>query len=196
MNRRLVGAGGAAVLASGIVLGVRARRRRANQSNPRAAVAYGSGQRIERHATIAREPADVYAAWRDFARLPLIMPNLVRVEPIDASRSRWTASLPGGKTVTWEAELIDDCPSERIAWRADAAPVRHAGSVRFAPAPGNRGTEVRVEIEYAPPAGLIGRIAGKFTAMPPARLVEIDLRRFKSTLESGDVALNGTDVVR
>ena len=51
-----------------------------------------------------------------------------------------------------------------------------------------------MEIEYVPPAGPVGALAGKLAQLPPLRLVEVDLRRFKSVLEAGDVAVNGTDV--
>ncbi len=194
MNRRLLGAGGAAAVAGGIAFGLRAQQRRV-ESNSHATVRYGTGQRLERHATIAREPADVYAAWRDLARLPLVMPNLERVEELDATRSRWTTRGPAGVPLVWEAELIDDRPGERIAWRTDQKWVAHAGTVRFAPAPGNRGTEVAVEIEITTAAGVLGRIATRFAQLPPQRLLEVDVRRFKSMLECGDVALNGTDVI-
>ncbi len=194
MDRRFLGAtAAAAVLAVGSALYARTSRRK-SQRNPDAAVPYGRGKRIERHVTIAREPADVYAAWRDLESLPLVMPNLKHVATLDASRTRWTAVGPAGTTVTWDAQLIDDRPNERIAWRSSDAPISHAGAVRFTPAPGGRGTEVAVEIEYVPPGGPLGTLVSAFAQAPPKRFFEVDLRRFKSILEAGDVALNGTDV--
>ena len=65
--------------------------------------------------------------------------------------------------------------------------------MRFAPAPGGRGTEVRIEIEYVVPGGPLG-VGLKLAKKPPLRILELDLRRFKSVLEAGDVAVNGTDV--
>ncbi|GAC1312811.1 MAG: hypothetical protein NVS2B3_14400 [Vulcanimicrobiaceae bacterium] len=195
MNRwRTVSLTGAVVATGGVLLG-RATRLRGVR-NAGAAVPYGHGTRIEHHATIAREPADVYAAWRTFEHLPLVMPNVRSVEVLDEKRSRWTVAGPFGREVSWEATIIDDTPGERIAWRADAAPVPHAGSIRFTPAPGERGTEVSVEIEYMVPGAKLGGLFVKATTkIPPVRLGELDLRRFKSMLEANDVALNGTDVI-
>ena len=178
----------------GMLLGRATRLRGVRNSD--AAVPYGHGTRIEHHATIAREPADVYAAWRSFEHLPLVMPNVKAVDVIDEKRSRWTVAAPFGRYVSWEATIIDDTPGERIAWRADAAPVPHAGTIRFKPAPGGRGTEVAVEIEYAVPGAKLGGLFAKAaTKLPPVRLGELDLRRFKSMLEANGVALNGTDVI-
>jgi uncharacterized membrane protein len=127
--------------------------------------------RIEKFTTVARRLADVYAAWRDLESLPLVMPNLERVQS-EGSLSRWSIAGTDGEPLSWEAEILVDQPGERISWRADDAPVKHAGTVRFEPAPGGRGTEVTIEIRYVRAAGA-----------PPQRLLEVDLRRFKSVLE-------------
>ncbi len=196
MNRwRTVSITGAALATGGVLLGRATRKRGAHNAD--AAVRYGRGTRIERHATIAREPADVYAAWRDLESLQLIMPNVKRIETFGGGRSRWTVPGPLGTSVSWDAEIIDDTPGRRIAWQAKNAPVPHAGTIRFEAAPGGRGTEVTVEIEYSMPGAKLGGFIAKVAAqVPPQRLVEIDLRRFKSMLEANDIALNGTDVKR
>ncbi|MFD0787308.1 cyclase, partial [Micromonospora azadirachtae] len=59
--------------------------------------------------------------------------------------------------------------------------------VRFVPAPGERGTEVRVQLGYAPPAGALGRAVAKLFGEEPEQQVRDDLRRFKQVLETGDV---------
>lgn len=191
-----VSVAGAALATGGAVLGATARRG-IGPRNADATVPYGHGARIDEITTIARPPADVYAAFRDLESLPLVMPNIKRIESAEGStHSRWTVAAPGGAEATWDAEIIEDVPGERIAWRADGAPVRHAGTVRFSPAPGGRGTEMRVEIEYVPPGGPLGAFAAKLVKGPPLEFVRLDLRRFKATIEAGDVAVNGTDVMQ
>jgi len=195
MNRwTTVSLTGAALATGGALLGRVTHLR--GVRNTDAAVPYGHGTRIERYATIAREPGEVYAAWRDFHNLARVMPNVRSVDVLDERRSRWTVTGAFGVPVTWEAQIIDDSPGRRIAWRSDGGPVPHAASVRFEPAPGGRGTEVTVEIEYAVAgAKLGGWLMKSITQLPPQRLVEIDLRRFKSMLEASGVAINGTDVL-
>ncbi len=164
--------------------------------NGHTSVPYGHGTRIEKVFTIMRPAAELYAYWRDFGNLPSIMSHLEKVEVIDDVRSRWSAKGPAGYTAVWEAEIIDDTPGRRIAWRSVGGSTPNAGSVRFADAPAGRGTELHVEMEWAPPGGRLGASFAHLFGDDPGLIVETDLRRFKATMEAGYVALNGTDVIK
>ena len=164
------------------------------ERNSNASVPYGSGTRIEKAFTIECPADELYAYWRDLANLPGIMSHLERVEVIDDLRSLWTAKGPANLPVSWEAEIIDDTPGERIAWRSVSGAVPNAGSVSFTPAPGGRGTELHVEMEWAPPGGPLGKSFASVFGGDPGLIVETDLRRFKATMEAGYPAINGTDV--
>ncbi len=164
------------------------------ERNERASVPYGSGTRIEKAFTIERSARELYDHWHDLTRLPNILSHVERVELLGDGQSRWTAKGPGGFRAEWEAEIVDDTPGERIAWRSTRGSVPNAGSVRFTQAPGDRGTELRLEMEWAPPAGPIGKSFASLFGGDPALIVESDLRRFKATMEAGHYAVNGTDV--
>ncbi|NJN19465.1 MAG: hypothetical protein HC822_26080 [Oscillochloris sp.] len=78
-----------------------------------------------------------------------------------------------------------------IAWRSEPdAQIVNAGSVRFRDAPGERGTEIRVVLEYMPPAGMLGRAAARLLGEEPGQQVMDDLRRLKMVIEAGEVATN------
>ncbi len=62
------------------------------------------------------------------------------------------------------------------------------GSVRFEAAPGDRGTEVKVILTYAPPGGKLGAAAAALGGGGGDRLVREALRRFKQLLETGEIA--------
>ncbi len=62
-----------------------------------------------------------------------------------------------------------------------------SSSASFAAAPGDRGTELAVEFEYAPPAGDLGAAAQKLTGRDLATQLSDDLRRFKQRVETGEV---------
>lgn len=165
------------------------------ESNPDASVPYGTGHRIDKAFTINRPAGELYRAWRDLERLPEIMSHLRAVEVLDARRSRWHAHGPGKTSASWDAEIIADEPDRRIAWRSLDGGMPNAGSVTFREAPGGRGTELRVEMEWTPPGGALGgTMASIFGAGDPGLMVESDLRRFKARMKAGDIALNGTDV--
>ena len=88
--------------------------------------------------------------------------------------------------VEWDAEITDEVANERISWRSiEDASVNHAGTVRFVPAPRDRGTEVHVELTYQPPAGPIGVAIAKIAGEEPSQQISEDLRRLKQVMEDG-----------
>jgi uncharacterized membrane protein len=68
--------------------------------------------------------------------------------------------------------------------------VQHSGRVRFVRAPGARGTEVRVDLAYMPPAGALGRTIAKLFGEEPDQQVRDDLRRFKQIAETGEIPMS------
>jgi uncharacterized membrane protein len=144
--------------------------------------------RVEKAITINRSPEELYNFWRDFQNLPRFMKHLESVRVTGEGRSHWVAKGPAGTTVEWDAEIYQDRPNEVIAWRSlEDADVDHAGSVRFDRAPGDRGTIVRVKLNYSPPAGVIGATVAKLFGEDPEWQIKDDLRRFKQVIEAGEI---------
>ncbi|RAY11146.1 cyclase [Actinomadura craniellae] len=158
------------------------------------AAAGGTGDlHLRASVTVNRPRAEAYRHWREFGNLPRFMTHLRSVDDIGEGRTRWTAEAPVKSTVSWEAELVEDLPDELIAWRSlrdtgQGPGVSSSGSVRFSDAPGGRGTEVRVEMTYAPPGGRVGAAFARLFGEHPEQQVRDDLRRFKQILETGEVA--------
>ena len=147
--------------------------------------------RTKRSITVARPVEEVYAFWRNFENFPQFMRHLESVSDIGGGRSHWVAKAPAGKEVQWEAELTEDVPNERISWRSvEGSDVYNAGTVSFQPAPGNRGTEVRVLLEYHPPFGKLGSKVAKLFREEPGQQVQDDLRHFKQVMEVGEIVLS------
>src|SRR3954467_9693767 len=139
--------------------------------------------------TINADPQKVYAAWRDLERLPSFMYHLKSVTAIDDRRSHWVAKAPAGTSGEWDAEIVEDVPGARIAWRSvEGSTPENAGEVEFRPAPGGRGTEVHVHLTYTPPAGALGAAVAKLFGEEPEQQVHDDVRRFKQLLETGEIA--------
>ena len=147
--------------------------------------------RVRQSVIVNRSATELYQFWRNFQNLPQFMKHLESVQLTGDGRSHWVAKAPAGTTVEWDAELTEDRPNELIAWRSlEGADVDNSGSVRFASAPGGRGTVVRVEFEYNPPGGMLGATLAKLFGEEPEQQVEADLRRFKQVLETGEVVLS------
>jgi uncharacterized membrane protein len=143
--------------------------------------------KVEHSVTVNRPADELYRFWRNFENLPRIMGHLESVTVMDEKRSHWKAKAPAGQSVEWDAEVHNEIAGELIAWRSvHEATVPNAGSVHFTPAPGGRGTEVRVVLEYQPPAGRLGAMVAKLFGEEPDVQVREDLRRFKASMETGE----------
>lgn len=201
-QRALVGAGIAAVAAGAAFVIIRAARDAHADGDPisdappwtlRDRPAGDEGPLIGRSVTINRPRQEVYERWRDFTAFPQFMDNVRSVEPIDATRSRWTIEAPAGTSVELITELTDDRTGERIAWRSTAeSQIGTSGEVLFEDAALGRGTIVRLVQSYTPPAGALGKAIAKLFQREPNVQARRDLRRFKSLMETGEVSTNAS----
>jgi uncharacterized membrane protein len=82
-------------------------------------------------------------------------------------------------------------PREEIErmWRDPVFSPGHVGdaetNVTFVDAPGDRGTEIHVEVRTSPTGGKLGEAVQKLTGREPLAKVKDDLRRFKQRVETG-----------
>lgn len=188
----LAGLGGALIVrgATGHSFVYQGLNRNTSPDNTRYAtsVRHNQGVKVVRAVTILKSPAELYRFWRNFENLPRFMQHLHSVSVKDVTHSHWVANAPAGRTVAWDAEIINDKENELIAWRSIGdADVDNAGSVHFTPAPGGRGTVVKVVLEYAPPAGQAGKLVAKLFGEDPDTQVREDLRHFKEIMEAGEI---------
>ena len=139
--------------------------------------------------TTIRKPApEVYAFWRDLENLPTFMAHLEEVRATGDRTSHWSAGAPFGKDVEWDAEIIDEAPGEKIAWRSTGnADVPNAGTVWFVAAPDGVSAEVHVVLGYDIPGGTVGKAVAKYFGEEPHQQLDDDLRRLKQVLETGEV---------
>jgi uncharacterized membrane protein len=163
-------------------LGISTAPRRA----PATAVPAGLGIRFDKTLIINRSPDELYRFWRKLDNLPRFMNHLESITVRDDQRSHWVARGPLGARFEWDAEIINDKPSELIAWRSlPCSEVETAGSVHFRQAPG--GTEVRVEMKYNPPAGKVGATIAKMLGQAPEQEIDQDMRCLKELIETGKI---------
>lgn len=141
-----------------------------------------------RACTIRRSAEELYRFWRSLENLTTVIKHSVTITRLSDTESHWSVTAPGGRCVEWDAVIINDEPNRLIAWRSrDGADVRNAGTVRFEPAPGDEGTEVRVQLEYDAPGGKLAALLAKLTGEEPEQQVAEALRRFKSLMEAGEI---------
>lgn len=140
--------------------------------------------RARASVTIRRDAQEVYEYWRDLTRLPDIMTHVREVESLGGRRTRWVVDSPAGP-LEWDAEITQDMPGRALAWRSvPGSKIENSGVVRFTPAPGDRGTEVTVELAFTPPGGRLGAKVAKLLGKHPDQQMHDDLDRFKQVLEA------------
>jgi uncharacterized membrane protein len=69
-------------------------------------------------------------------------------------------------------------------WRSSEHP---EGEVTFKDAPGDRGTEIHIDLDGATKGGKLGETVQKVVGTAPLAKAKDDLRRFKQRVETGEV---------
>ena len=113
------------------------------------------------------------------------MDGVERVEQLDDKTLRWTASV-SGVSRTWIAEIVDQTPGTRIAWKSvDGA--ENAGAVLFeAAGPGQTTVTLRIDTE---PDGVVETIGDTLGFLQ--RRVKGDLERYKESVERDGAGVDG-----
>lgn len=144
---------------------------------------------VEKTVTINKPAAELYRFWRNLDNLPHFMKHLKSITVISDKRSHWVANAPMGASVEWDADIIEERENEFISWASvEGADVDNSGFVRFKPAPADRGTEVKVVMEYTPPGGAVTSAIAKLFGEEPEQQIGDELRRFKMLMEAGEIA--------
>lgn len=137
---------------------------------------------------VNRSPEECYRFWRNFENLPRFMQHVKTVRVLDDGCTHWEVQGPAGMNVEWDAELTEDRPGERIAWRSrEGADVKNSGSVQFEHGPAGHGTFIKARITYEAPGGKTAALMAKLIGKEPGQLVNGDLRRFKHIVETGEI---------
>jgi uncharacterized membrane protein len=191
-DRRVLLAGGVLLVGTAVLVAVLAARSRSETAgDEEESAANGKSKHpdfIERAVTVNIPREQAYREWRDFAGLPRFM-EIVESVTEDGDRSHWVFRGPGDKRLEFDAVITEDSPGEVIAWESlPGGPVRNRSRVEFKDAPGGRGTEIHVKVDYQPVSGPLGRLAALVTQKAPELQSRRDLRRFKQLMETGEIA--------
>ncbi|HXG20572.1 MAG TPA: SRPBCC family protein, partial [Methylomirabilota bacterium] len=100
------------------------------------------------------------------------------VRQLDDKRLHWRANI-GGKEKEWDAEITEQVPDQRIAWK-NTTGATNAGVVTFHRLNDTQ-TRVMLQVDYDP-EGVVENV-GDMIGVVSAR-VRGDLKRFKEFIES------------
>ncbi|MDP8911886.1 MAG: SRPBCC family protein, partial [Actinomycetota bacterium] len=140
---------------------------------------------IQRWTDVAVPVERAYEAWKSFEDYPKFMHRVLSVEPGDDNTITWNEKIWFSKR-NWKAEIIDDRPNERIAWKTVSG-TAHSGVVTFHRLEDNL-TRVMVTMDFRP-AGMIEKMASGLRFVK--RAVQADLARFKAYVEFEESDVEG-----
>lgn len=131
------------------------------------------------HSIEVNAPVEkVYNQWTQFEEFPEFMEGVEEVRQLDDKRLHWIAKI-AGKREEWDAEIFEQIPDQRIAWRAISGK-QNMGAISFDKITGNQ-TRVRAVISFEP-EGMMEKMGGAL-GLVSAR-IKGDLNRFKEFIES------------
>jgi uncharacterized membrane protein len=142
-------------------------------------------QHVEKAIEVDAPVSTVYNQWTQFEEFPRFMEGVESVRQLDDKRLHWRAEI-AGKTVEWEAEIFEQIPDRRVAWRSISGPM-NSGMVNFEPL-SEMSTRVSLKLNYEPDGAMekLGSAMGVVSGR-----VEGDLKRFKEYIESRGAETGG-----
>ena len=159
----------------------------AEAGQERQAEASAAEAEVRRAITVGKPADELYRLWLEPGTLPLVMAPFAEVT-VDGEQTRWVVDGPLGRSFEWQTHVKEDRPGRFLRWEpAEGSPLRQEGSVEFRTAPGDRGSEVELQLRFEPPGGGLGQAITKLLGFVPRALVDKALHRFKSLAETGEV---------
>ena len=133
--------------------------------------------KVETSIEVEQPLSKVYNQWTQFEDFPTFMGGVDEVEQLDARRLRWTVSVAGA-TRTFDAEVIEQHPDERVSWRTEDGE-DHTGAVTFESLDAHT-TRVNVVMSFRP-EDWVEKVGDALNVLD--RRVSNDLARFKELIE-------------
>jgi uncharacterized membrane protein len=141
---------------------------------------------IEASVVIRKPREEVFGFYRDFRNLPRFLGDVMAVEQVDPTVSRWTIQGPFGVRLAWTVSVTEERTNELIRYETVSLPLLTTyWEIRFTPGPQAGETEVREAMKA--PLGGLGRTALAVIRKFPDREVAANLNRLKQLMETGRV---------
>ena len=122
-----------------------------------------------------------YNQWTQFEEFPRFMGGVEQIQQLDDTRLHWRTSI-GGVEREFDAEITEQHPDERIAWRSTDGE-SHAGVVTFHRLE-DAVTRINVQIDWKP-KDLLEKV-GSLLQVDDIQIGN-DLKRFKELIEKQGV---------
>lgn len=141
-----------------------------------------------RAAVTIDRPADkLRTLWLEPETQPRIWSHFADVTASAAGAFDWVARGPAGGEYRWQTQT-EASAGDALRWTSlEGTDVANAGTLRFRPAPGDRGTELHLQVRFDPPGGIVGEAASKLFHVVPREIVLTALYRFRALALTGEI---------
>jgi len=121
----------------------------------------------------------VYDQWTQFESFPQFMGGVERITQLDDRHTHWVTKI-GGVEREFDAEITEQHPEERVAWRSTGGEGKHAGVVTFHKISDST-TRIMVQLDWEP-EGVVEKVGAAVGV--DDRQINADVKRFKEFIES------------
>ena len=141
--------------------------------------------------TIGRPVEELRALWLQPITQSRIWTHFADVTALDDRTAEWIAQGPAGGEYRWRTKVDDSLPHVLRWTTLEGADVANAGTLTFQPAPGDRGTELHLDVRFDPPGGPIGQAVSKLFHIVPREIVLKALYKFRALALTGEIPSTG-----
>lgn len=120
-----------------------------------------------------------YNQWTQFESFPKFLDEVLSITQLDDTHTHWTVSVAGVQR-EFDAEITEQHPDERVAWRSTGGETDHAGVVTFHTL-SDSASRVTVQLDWEP-EGLLEKV-GSLVGVG-SHAVKKDLQNFKEFIEA------------
>jgi uncharacterized membrane protein len=137
--------------------------------------------------TIGRPAEELRGLWLQPDAQSSIWAHFADVTALDDRTAEWVVHGPAGGEYRWRTEM-DDSATGELRWSAlEGADVANTGALAFRPAPGERGTELHLNVRFDPPGGFVGEAVSKLFHIVPREIVLKALYQFRALALTGEI---------
>jgi uncharacterized membrane protein len=137
--------------------------------------------------TIGRSADSLHALWLEPETQSRIWTHFAEVTAKDRHTADWVARGQAGGEYRWRTEVLG-VDLGRIRWSSlEGADVPNTGELVFRPAPGDRGTELHLDVRFDPPGGMVGEAVSKLFHIVPGEIVRKALYKFRALALTGEI---------
>jgi len=155
-----------------------------------------TGLHIQKTACINATAADLYEFWKNPGNYPKVFAHVKQITPEPNGIFLWHVSGPAGIPLSWRGRIARLVPEKRIEWWSLPDSIIENHGVIHLEAQKDGRTRVHIDMNYNPPAGLIGHAVAALLGLDPKSALDQDMVQLKSLLEQGKTRVGGHEVTK